>query len=133
MANKIQDIHKWMEQVTRFGRKVFDVDIAYLQDDQEHYKFYLYTNNNKYAIYARCHYLGTSQEQPGYLGCVAQSRKYRPGENWFRGSDLADGPFSEKTWRKILADIVSYELQDVVQTDARKNHADTCIGPSIGD
>lgn len=50
---------------------------------------------------------------PGGLGCTASSRKPRAGEDWHRGSDLADGPLSEDTWRRILADIVSYEMVKV--------------------
>lgn len=119
MANTINDIHTWMDQITRFGEKCFEVDRAYLQNDKEYYKFFVYTDNNKYAIHAVCPQKGTSIDEPGYLGCVTQSRKYRPGETWFRGNDLADGPFNEETWRRILADIISYELQDVVKTDAR--------------
>jgi hypothetical protein len=46
----------------------------------------------------------------GYLGCIAVNRKARAGEEWERGSDLADGPLTEETWRKILSDIVSYEM-----------------------
>lgn len=46
----------------------------------------------------------------GYLGCIASSRKPRAGEKHTRGNDLADGPLTEETWRRILADIVSYEM-----------------------
>jgi hypothetical protein len=46
----------------------------------------------------------------GYLGCTASCRKPRAGEDWTRGSDLADGPLTEAIWRRILADIVSYEM-----------------------
>ncbi|MEE8114809.1 MAG: hypothetical protein V3T23_10710, partial [Nitrososphaerales archaeon] len=45
-----------------------------------------------------------------YLGCTASSRKPRAGEDWTRGSDLADGDLSLETWNKILGDIVAYEL-----------------------
>lgn len=83
------------------------------------YKCYIYTDNNKYAIYAN------DKDDKGYLGCMSQSRRHRPGEDWFRGNDLPDGPLTEKTWNAIMKAIVRYELKDVVKTDARKNHADT--------
>ncbi|HJS81334.1 MAG TPA: hypothetical protein VJ742_00700 [Nitrososphaera sp.] len=67
------------------------------------YHFDLFTDNNRYHIVAK----------GSYLGCTATSRKPRAGEDWNRGRDLADGIFSEETWRKILADIVSYELVKV--------------------
>ncbi len=56
---------------------------------------------------------GVLRQDDGYLGCIADSRKPRAGEDWTRGSDLSDGPLSEVMWRQILADIVSYELVDV--------------------
>lgn len=46
----------------------------------------------------------------GYLGCTSTSRKSRAGEDWLRGSDLADGPLTERTWHRIMADIISYEM-----------------------
>ena len=57
----------------------------------------------------------TTQMDDGYLGCIASSRRWRAGEDWHRGSDLPDGPFTEETWRRVLAAIVSYELVDVVK------------------
>ena len=61
----------------------------------------VYTFSNKYGIVA---------SPPGdYLGGVAVARKPRAGEDWTRGNDLADGPFSRETWNKILVDIVAYE------------------------
>jgi hypothetical protein len=49
-----------------------------------------------------------------YLGCIASSRKAEMGEDWTRGMDLSDGKFSEETWNKIMADIVSAECVGVV-------------------
>lgn len=66
-------------------------------------RFKLYTDNNVYSINAR---VGDRT----YLGCVANSRKPRAGEDWTRGNDLADGDLSIDTWNNILADIIGYEL-----------------------
>jgi len=65
---------------------------------------YLYTDGHCYAIDAT---------DTGYLGCVVSSRKPRPGEDWTRGSDLADGKLNEETWNLILRDIVAYELKTI--------------------
>lgn len=48
-----------------------------------------------------------------YLGCIASSRKQRPGENWTRGSDLPDGEFSREVFDRIIQAIVAYELVDL--------------------
>ena len=120
----IANLQKWIDR--DIPRSKCDVVLACgTVGGYEEYKFYIYTDNNKYAIYAN------EKTDKGYLGCMSQSRRHRPGEDWFRGNDLPDGPLNESTWRKILAAIVRYELQDVVKRDHRKNHADTCIGPKV--
>lgn len=112
------NLQKWIDR--DIPRSKCDVELACgTVGGFDEYKFYIYTDNNKYAIYAN------NKTEQGYLGCVAQSRKYRPGEDWFRGNDLPDGPLTEKTWNSILKAIVRYELKDVVKPDARKNLADT--------
>lgn len=63
----------------------------------------LFTDGNRYSITAK----------PAYLGCIVNSRKPRPGEDWTRGNDLADGKLDEETWNKILRDIVAYELKTI--------------------
>ena len=47
----------------------------------------------------------------------------RAGEDWNRGSDLADGQLTEATWHRILADIVSYEVVKVHRESER------CVAP----
>lgn len=64
----------------------------------------LYTDGHIY--YVRAH-------ENGYLGCVVSARKPRPGEDWTRGSDLADGKLDAETWNRILRDIVAYELKSI--------------------
>jgi hypothetical protein len=63
----------------------------------------IYTDGHVYSIEA----------SPNYLGCQVATRKPRPGENWTRGNDLADGNFIEETWVRIIKDIVSYELKSI--------------------
>lgn len=74
----------------------------------------IYTDRNRYTISA--HANTVHGDDRGYLGCVATNRKPRAGEDWSRGNDLADGKLEEETWRRILADIVSYEMVRLSKT-----------------
>lgn len=47
--------------------------------------------------------------KPTYLGCGVSNIKPDPGEDWLRGSDLADGAPTRGTWERIKADIVRVE------------------------
>lgn len=64
-----------------------------------------YTEQYKYKIFAN-----DRKNDDGYLGCQVTARMPRAGEDWFRGNDLADGPFAHETWLRILSTIVNYEL-----------------------
>lgn len=66
-----------------------------------------FTSINKYVVVYR---IPDNEKADGYLGCTATSRTPRAGEEWSRGNDLPDGPFSHTTWVRILAAIVSYEM-----------------------
>jgi len=65
-----------------------------------HLRYILCTDSHTYYIHAT----------PTYLGCGANSRKTRAGEDWHRGNDLPDGPFNHETWEAIKDAIISYEL-----------------------
>jgi len=100
----IEDFMSWIERdITRFSpsdnHMIFSGSVG---DESASAGVDIYTDNNRYRILA--------DEKSGYLGCSAKSRKPRAGEDWQRGSDLADGPLDESTWRRILGDIVSYEM-----------------------
>jgi len=69
-----------------------------------------HANHVHYVIYTKQHSYGISAT-PTYLGCIASTMYYRPGENWTRGNDLPDGPFSRETWEAIKDRIIGYELQ----------------------
>lgn len=73
----------------------------------------LWTSKNRYQITFRPADVVTHRNE-GYLGCGVSNRKWRAGEDWHRGRDLPDGSFTETTWRNILLDIVSYELESPV-------------------
>lgn len=120
MAN-IQDVLKWAKRdLDRYGKDTIEVDMNYgIVGGDEYLKFYVYTDNNKYAIVAN------TKNENGYLGCVASSRKKRAGENWYRGNDLPDGELNEQTWNNIVSGIISYELVKIHRKDNRKNIADS--------
>lgn len=111
----LQDVSYWLERDFRFNdnKPGSNVEIKENGYDpirgNDYLKFCIYTDTNRYSIVAR----EETPDKPSYLGCVATSRKPRAGEDWTRGRDLADGPLDETVWRRILADIVSYELVGV--------------------
>lgn len=123
--NKIEELKQWVrDDIYRFGH--FD-DVVYMIQELRNPRvgeltFELYTSSHKYHIHAIDRIQNT-----GYLGCTASCRKEKPGENWFRGSDLADGPFTRETWQKIKNDIISHELQKIYRSEAMSYvHQDVC-------
>lgn len=110
----IEDFQEWLvRDLSRFGDETNHIE--FVQDgvstsvDGPPAKvkaIRVYTDTNRYSVRAQEH----ADDDNGYLGCQASSRKPRAGEDWTRGSDLADGPLSEETWHKILGDIISYEM-----------------------
>lgn len=81
-----------------------------LPSTERNFSVLFFTDRYSYAIRARPDWKTETEGDAGYLGCVASCRKVRAGESWTRGDDLADGPYSEKTWQGILADIVRHEM-----------------------
>lgn len=132
----LQDLRSWLERdLARFA-KIED----HLQEEgsdtdtgrgAKQWKFCFYTDNNGY------HFLAIERvDGRNYLGCVSSSRKPRAGEDWHRGRDLADGPLSEETWRRILADIVSYEMVRVHSKEEALRKAEIPnerLYPPVGD
>ena len=102
----IKDLRNWM--VGDLLRPHIQIKAAPQSSDEKHFQATIFTASNSYSIAATEKKKGKS-----YLGCIAQSRRYRPGEDWFRGNDLSDGPLSPETWRSILSGIVRYELQTI--------------------
>ena len=108
---KMQMLDKWVSELI-FPGKVSDFVqvIKSFTDTSQGFKqiikdFCFYTNEFKYRIYAN-----DRETDEGYLGCQVTTRKMRAGEDWTRGNDLADGDFTEETWKRILETIVNYEL-----------------------
>ena len=104
MAKDIQlhcdkELGKFVAELGRWGK-----DKALWDYGEDWVSVRLYTDGHTYSIRAT---------EGGYLGCTALSRKPRPGEDWNRGSDLADGKLNEETWNLILRDIIAYELKTI--------------------
>ena len=106
------DVIRHLESLEKFGSiaKCFQIE------DKEEGRFFIrfFTFKNRYTINVK---LPNNDDSKGYMGCGASSRMQRAGEDWNRGSDLADGDLSSTTWAKILCDVISYEI---VQLSTRK-------------
>lgn len=109
--DKMEQLNKWIKDLIYPGEVTDFVHTIKRYGDStpectEHVKeFCFYTDQFKYKIYAN-----DRSTDDGYLGCQVTARKMRPGEDWTRGNDLADGPFNYATWLRILSTIVNYEL-----------------------
>ena len=122
IACTLEDVKAWYERdLSRYAPWSESVEVL---DDtgrtpvpsERALRFRFYTDTNCYAISA----VERHGERPGYLGCIASCRKPRAGEDWTRGSDLPDGPLTEDTWRRIVANVVSYELVRVHRREEPK-------------
>ena len=108
------EFYEWLKEISRFSK----VEDFVLPDYKDGIHVYIYTHNNEYSIRARASRPNNDASENnnyGYLGCMAKTRKPRAGEDWNRGRDLADGKYCKETWDKIKNDIISYELVKIVQ------------------
>jgi hypothetical protein len=113
MKESQPELWQWLQDIARFGGNPIDAGVVKSADGpygRVGFKVKLFTTQNWYSITALPPKASEDGGDSGYLGCVASSRTPRAGEDWTRGNDLADGPYCEATWHKILADIVAYEL-----------------------
>lgn len=105
---KMEMLDQWLKELIYPGN-VFDFfleDSGQGEPGRTERKFSFYTEEHQYFITA----VDYPNNEKGYLGCTVTTRKSRPGEGWFRGNELPDGPFTRKTWDLIINAIVSYEL-----------------------
>lgn len=104
---KIQQFNKWVDELVFPAKR--DTIIRnlnfYNTESAEIVELCFYTNEHSYIITAKDIY-----GEDGYLSCGASIRKNRAGEDWSRGNDLTDGPFTRETWDRIILSIVKYEL-----------------------
>lgn len=114
----------WLKSISRGG----NIDLFVIPDykNREGVDVTFFTKVHSYHIGAvkpgeRDAKRFEGREDKGYLGCIAQCRKPRAGEEWTRGNDLPDGSYSEETWHRIVNAIIGYELVKVVKLPKEKN------------
>jgi len=106
----------WFKQVSRFSKVE---DFIYISDYKKgEIRLKIFTKDHTYHISAHLPRKDENRADNGYLGCIAETRKPRAGEDWNRGNDLADGGYGEKTWQEIKDDILAYELVKVVRNSS---------------
>jgi hypothetical protein len=101
-------LDQWLKELVFPGKvKDFIEEVSNKVTRDEHKReLCFYTEDNCYFI----NVVVRKNEGKHYIGCQVNSRKSRPGEDWIRGNDLSDGPFSKETWDRIIYAIVRYEL-----------------------
>ena len=97
LFSNFYELGKWIDEICRYGGLRDFVMIQHFNRDDKRISLNLYTEDYVYNISAR-----EFDDNGGYLGCIASTRKPRAGEDWTRGSDLPDGKYSEKTWNEIV-------------------------------
>lgn len=95
----------FIDRLTRWS------DSIHIDDKSDRLLITLTTKLQTYSI--SMHYPRPGKPN-GYMGCVTSARTPEPGENWKRGNDLCDGPYSEETWNRIMTDIVAYEIKAAI-------------------
>lgn len=85
----------------------------------------IYTLLNSYQIKA----VSREADDSDYLGCTMSARRARPGEDWTRGNDLADGPLTRSTLMRIYEDIIACEISSFC-AECRDSAQPVNLGPS---
>lgn len=106
---KFDQLQEWFDELLKgYSQDLYIENTGGQGNDKEVKYFYnFYTDNYKYHIVALV------REDHDYLGCQVSCRKPYAGENWHRGNDLPDGPFTKETWLRILNGIIRYEMVQV--------------------
>src|SRR3990167_10303587 len=123
LRKEFSELGKWLKPLCRFD-KIEDFVLSDYKEKKLHLK--IFTKDHQYFISAKLPEVkndGTplkkgqelAVESDGYLGCIAQTRKPRAGEDWNRGNDLADGSYSKETFEEVVHDIIAYELVKIVK------------------
>ncbi len=103
---------EWILAFSQRGKNPVDAMVL-CEEPSEHgsiFRASLFTERYTYHIVAHPSWVTADTGHEGYLGATVTNRKERAGEDWMRGSDLADGSYSEDTWRRIMVDIISHEM-----------------------
>lgn len=123
---------EWLPKLCPFGKIDMYVDedvksdTESSADEERRYTCRLYTNDYQYRLYAV-----ERIKDNGYLGCTMSTRKPRAGEDWTRGSDLPDGPFTEETWNRIVCAIVANELVPLKKEKITDIKPDTSVRTTL--
>ena len=90
---KMQMLDQWLADLIYPGKgQDFFQEVAGHGDDKETSRtFRFYTEEHVYTITAIERNDGNGDD---YLSCGVSARKARAGEDWLRGNDLPDGPFT---------------------------------------
>lgn len=111
LVNIAPEFSKWLNYIVGGNGNVDSkVLIFNYPSDNNRFKCYFYSNDYVYTI-SGCK--ANKNNIGGYLGCIVSTRKSRPGENWHRGHDLPDGPYSKETFDLIIHKIIANELKDL--------------------
>lgn len=104
---------EWICSFSRFGGNPIDAAVLtseMAKDGRQIVRATFFTEKYAYHICAYLPYMTLEKGDSGHLGCTVTCRKSRAGEDWARGSDLADGNYDQTTWLRIMTDIIGHEL-----------------------
>lgn len=103
------DFLVWLGEFSRFGGNPIDAMVLW-ESTGGVFKASFFTEQFQYTVDARPGWVEETAADDGYLGAVVSNRKSWAGETWKRGADLADGPYNQETWQRIMADIIGHEM-----------------------
>ena len=105
------DFLVWIGEFSRFGGNPIDAMVLWELIGNV-FKASFFTERFQYTVDARPDSKTDvpAEYDEGYLGAVVSNRKDWAGETWKRGADLADGPYNNETWQRIMADIIGHEM-----------------------
>ena len=108
------DFLDWIGELSRFGGNPIDAMVLDEEPSKQGsvFKASLFTERHIYHITAMPSWNTETEGHEGCLSAFVGNRMFRAGddENWERSSYLADGPYNEDTWQRIMADIIGHEM-----------------------
>lgn len=97
---------EWLKEIVPYSN--LDEYVRWKDPDEANFQRVIFCTD--LYVYAIAALPPSDDRQHGYLGCVSSCRKMLAGEDWTRGRDLPDGPFSRETWESIKGAIIRHEL-----------------------
>jgi hypothetical protein len=121
LSKEVTALYNWIKLICPWDRTEQYVFIRTLSKDEKNcwnIKLRVYSNTYVYTVCARtpAFDIHGHNKDFGYLACMKSCRAIEPGEEWTRGRDLADGDYNEKTWFRIVSDIIKSELVGIKYT-----------------